>query len=433
MFQREIRLKSNIKSSFNPDEERMPNMNKPKLHFLFALVAMLSFAILPPQAEATTVKAKPVSAAKQEKERLVLMPLRIPEEDKNLAGAMETALVKGLQQKYDVFSGEQVAQKARQIFLKESRNTAHAECDETRCMQNIAEAFQAELIATANVTQQDGSYFLALSIQNIFDNKVMYSESLPCEKCSAVQVVEKLKELSGTVAAATQTSISLPNMPVVVAAVPVYASAAQTKDRELQKEIDAKLNASTDETAKNLVMVSIPGKNYEIGKYDVTQAQWRAVMGDKRKPSDNCDTCPMDNLNWYDTQKFIEKLNSASGRQYRLPTEEEWEYACYAGSQTKYCGGNDVDAVAWYQLKNDNIYGPLHPVGQKQPNGYGLYDMSGNAWQWLQDPSDEHGSSVHVLRGGDSLHHSKAYVRASAREEKGITEVASFRLARTLP
>lgn len=129
-------------------------------------------------------------------ERLVLMPLRLGEEDKRLQGAMETALVQGLQQNYIVFAGEQVAQKAREIFLKESRNTAKKECDETRCMQGIAEAFQAELIATANVTKQDGGYFLSLSIQNIFDNKVVYSNSIPCRNCDSFQVVDKLKELS---------------------------------------------------------------------------------------------------------------------------------------------------------------------------------------------------------------------------------------------
>jgi formylglycine-generating enzyme required for sulfatase activity len=83
--------------------------------------------------------------------------------------------------------------------MKESRNALHTECDETRCMQNIAGAFQSELIATANVTKQGGTYFLALSIQNIFDNKVVYSESLPCEGCNPAQVVEKLKELSGNI------------------------------------------------------------------------------------------------------------------------------------------------------------------------------------------------------------------------------------------
>lgn len=130
-------------------------------------------------------------------ERLVLMPLRVGEDSRNLQGAMETALVQGLQKYYVVFSGEQVSQKAREIFLKETRNTTKRDCDETRCMQNIAMAFQAELIATANVTKQDGGYFLVLSIQNIFDHKVVYSNSVPCRSCDSFQVVDKLKEMSG--------------------------------------------------------------------------------------------------------------------------------------------------------------------------------------------------------------------------------------------
>jgi hypothetical protein len=137
----------------------------------------------PLSSQVASKQNKPAKLALQEKEKLVLMPLRVPEEDKNLTGAMETALVEGLQQKYAVFSGEQVSQKAHEIFMRESRNTAHRECDVTKCMQNIAMAFQAELIATANVTKQDGIYYLALSIQNIFDNKVEYSKSLTCKNC----------------------------------------------------------------------------------------------------------------------------------------------------------------------------------------------------------------------------------------------------------
>jgi len=131
-----------------------------------------------------------------EKERLVLMPLRLEEADKSRQAAMEVALLEGLQQKYEVFAGAKVANKAREIFNKESHNTAHNECDETRCLQNIAEAFQAELIAVANVSKQDDGYFLALTIRNIFDDKVVYSKSTPCKNCDAYQVVDKLKELS---------------------------------------------------------------------------------------------------------------------------------------------------------------------------------------------------------------------------------------------
>lgn len=129
-------------------------------------------------------------------ERLVLMPLRLSDADKNHQAAMETALVQGLKKRYIVFSGEQVSQKAREMFLKESRNMTHTECDETRCLQNIAEAFQSELIATASISNESNGYFLALSIQNIFDNKVIFSNSVPCKSCDAYEVVSKLKELS---------------------------------------------------------------------------------------------------------------------------------------------------------------------------------------------------------------------------------------------
>jgi hypothetical protein len=198
-------------------------MSKSKLRYLFSVIMAATFLVAIPHHSQAVTETKHNATQQVEKERLVLMPLRVPDEDKNLTGAMETALVKGLQQKYDVYSGEQVSQKAHEIFMKESRNTAHKECDETKCMQNIAMAFQAELIATANVTKQDGIYYLALSIQNIFDNKVVYSESLPCKNCDGAQVVEKLKELSGT-------SITVTTAPAV-------------------EEAQAKLNLSDSETA----------------------------------------------------------------------------------------------------------------------------------------------------------------------------------------
>ena len=149
--------------------------------------------------------AKPVKTAKGQqvqKERLVLMPLRLGETDQNLQGAMETALVEGLQRQYEVLSGEQVARKAREIFQKESRNTAKKECDETRCLQGITEAFNSELLAIASVTKQDGGYFLALSIRNLYDNIDVYSKSLPCRGCDSFQAVDKIKELVGTPAVA---------------------------------------------------------------------------------------------------------------------------------------------------------------------------------------------------------------------------------------
>ena len=169
-------------------------MRKYRMQKISSIIVFLICAGFGIQNLALAAQQKP---AKVEKERMVLMPLRVPEEDSSLLGAMETALVQGLQQKYEVLSGERVAKKAKEIFDKESHSSAKKECDETRCMQGIAEAFQAELLATANVTKRIDGYILALSIQNIFDNKVVFSNSTPCKNCDAYQVIDKLKELSG--------------------------------------------------------------------------------------------------------------------------------------------------------------------------------------------------------------------------------------------
>lgn len=122
------------------------------------------------------------------------MPLRLSDEDKSLKGAMEVALSEGLQQTYTVFSGDKVQQKAKEIFNNESK-IATKECDETKCMQDIAIAFQSELIAVANVTKRDKGYFLALSIQNIFDNKVVYARSIAYKNADNFELIDRLKEL----------------------------------------------------------------------------------------------------------------------------------------------------------------------------------------------------------------------------------------------
>ncbi len=146
--------------------------------------------------------AAPGQATDAHKERLVLMPLRVAAEDGSMQGAMEAAVVQGLQSRYVVFAGEQVSRKVRDIFRRESR-AAKQDCNETRCMEDIAIAFQSELIAVANVTRVDGGYLLALSIRNVMDDKAVYSNSMPCRGCDVFQVVERLKLLGGPVSMAT--------------------------------------------------------------------------------------------------------------------------------------------------------------------------------------------------------------------------------------
>ena len=143
----------------------------------------------------------------------------------------------------------------------------------------------------------------------------------------------------------------------------------------------------------------IPAQDYYLGKYPVTQQQWEAVMGDNPSYFKG-GSMPVETVSWDDAQLFIQKLNQLSGKQnYRLPTEEEWEYACRAGTITEYYFGDDESQLGEYAWYNGNSGQTTHPVGQKKPNGWGLYDMAGNVWEWMDSWYDS-SCSVRVYRGG---------------------------------
>lgn len=153
-------------------------------------------------------------------------------------------------------------------------------------------------------------------------------------------------------------------------------------------------------------------KAFKLGNYEVTQKAWYSLMGSNPSDEKNCDDCPVDRVDWNDIQNYLKKLNKKTGGRYRLPTEAEWEYACKSGGRFEdYCGGDNASSLAWI---DDNSDRKSHPVGQKSPNGLGLYDMSGNVWEWVQDcwnssynGAPTNGSAWHtgkcerrVLRGG---------------------------------
>ncbi len=135
--------------------------------------------------------------------------------------------------------------------------------------------------------------------------------------------------------------------------------------------------------------------DFSIGKHEVTQAQWRAVMGNNPSNFKNCDQCPVEQVSWEDIQLFLTQLNAKTGKKYRLPTEAEWEFAARGGNQSngyKYAGSNVLSEVAWF---NDNL-GRTHPVGGKKANELGLYDMSGNVWEWCQDWKEVYPSTTQI-------------------------------------
>jgi formylglycine-generating enzyme required for sulfatase activity len=174
-----------------------------------------------------------------------------------------------------------------------------------------------------------------------------------------------------------------------------------------------------DEQPVHQVTIGAP---FYLGKYEVTQAQWVALMGSNPSEFRGADQ-PVEQVSWEDAQAFIRKLNAlGDGFEYRLPTEAEWEYACRAGTTGDFAG--DLDALGWYEV---NSKGRTHPVGQKQPNKFGLYDMHGNVWEWCADMAPETyqgaphdgsawvsaGNDKRILRGGswdhDSNHARSAY------------------------
>jgi formylglycine-generating enzyme required for sulfatase activity len=124
--------------------------------------------------------------------------------------------------------------------------------------------------------------------------------------------------------------------------------------------------------------------SYKIAKYQITQQQWEAVMGNNPSEFTGYDI-PVHKVTWNDVQAFIQKLNILTGKNYRLPTEAEWEYAARGGNQSKgytYSGSNNIDEVAWYGGNSNN---QPHPVGEKKPNELGIYDMTGNVGEWCSD------------------------------------------------
>jgi len=158
--------------------------------------------------------------------------------------------------------------------------------------------------------------------------------------------------------------------------------------------------------------------SFSIGQTEVTQELWQAVMGSNPSYSKGAKR-PVEKVSWNDCRAFITKLNQLTGKNFRLPTEAEWEYAARGGKNSKgykYAGSNTIGDVAWYE---DNSDDKTHDVATKKPNELGLYDMNGNVWEWCQDRYGDYGSSSQtnptspssgsdrVLRGGSWINYAR--------------------------
>jgi formylglycine-generating enzyme required for sulfatase activity len=191
-------------------------------------------------------------------------------------------------------------------------------------------------------------------------------------------------------------------------------------------KMGSKLGAADEQPVHEVTL-----DDFYIGKFEVTQSEWNLVMaGDTNKRYfEGCDSCPVERVSWYNVMEFIDKLNATTSANYRLPTEAEWEFAARGGNYSKgykYSGSHSDDSVAW---KVGNAGNMTHPAGLKKPNELGIYDMTGNVFEWCADwfspdwyqvspaenPSGPGDGDFRVIRGG-SWFYDFAGLRTTDRE-----------------
>jgi formylglycine-generating enzyme required for sulfatase activity len=209
---------------------------------------------------------------------------------------------------------------------------------------------------------------------------------------------------------------------------------------------DGEKDGLTDERPQHEVTISKP---FYLGVYEVTQEQYEQIMG--KNPSEfKGAKYPVEAVIWEDAVEFCKKLSAKTGKTVSLPTEAQWEYACRAGTKTRFGFGDkdeDLGDYAWWGYDNGNSEKQTHPVGQKKPNAWGLYDMHGNVWEWCsdwyadsyanakkQDPTGPDSGELRVLRGG-SWFSFPQHCRSASRNSKAVGNrilsifVGGFRVA----
>ncbi|MBI5205372.1 MAG: SUMF1/EgtB/PvdO family nonheme iron enzyme [Nitrospirae bacterium] len=293
-------------------------------------------------------------------------------------------------------------------------------CASGECIVEAGQLLGVGKIVTGSIGLVGKTYYLALSVINVETGKIENSSEDKC-KCEIDDLIDSskrlVKRLLGEQVATPQTTAETPKP-------------AETKQSQQPPSTPFSKGGYTDSSGIEMVYVKggcyQMGESYNahevclddfyIGKYEVTQGQWKAIMGNNPSYFKDCgDNCPVEQVSWSDAQDFIRKFNNKSGKNYRLPTEAEWEYSARSGGKNeKYSGTSNESELADYAWYYKNSGNKTHPVGQKKPNGLGLYDMSGNVWEWVNDwydsdyfknspknnPTGPSSGKDRVLRGG---------------------------------
>ena len=339
--------------------------------------------------------------------------------------------------KYEVYSQENV----RTLAGWEAQKMQLG-CTDTRCLTALGQMDIAKLIS-GSVGKIGGTYTVSLSL---FDTRSVRAERKISEFCSLEN------ELIGLVQQAGRKLLGV----VEVDPVPTVAAKKEPKPKEgwidpvtgmefifvkgdCFEMGDIFGDGREDERPVHEVCLD----DFYIGKYEVTQGQWEKVMGNLSSFYRRADTAHPIIVSWNHAQWFIDRLNSQNGHRYRLPTEAEWEYASRSGGKKEKFSGTsreeELGIYAWYRGSMVNVGN--HSVGQKKPNGLGLYDMSGNAKEWCADwydgnyyknspkynPPGPNDGNYRVLRGG-SWELDAAYVRTTARDWADPAAASVFKL-----
>jgi len=356
------------------------------------------------------------------REKLAVLDLDRSGVEAELAFSMSVVLRDELyaQGKFEVLSREDLVAIAKRLSLQQQ---AGDDCADDQCLVSYGRALGTRYMVAGVLSKVGSTYSVSLRLLDTEGNNagVVNRVSERC-KCSH-------DELFDTVAVAAAKLMGLePTGPVQARTAPAPSVPGLEPEMTFVKGGCFQMGDSLGEGARDEKPVhEVCVDDFSIGRYEVTQGQWEKVMGQNPAHFPRGEDYPVETVSWNDAREYIGSLNRKSGKTYRLPTEAEWEYACRSGGRVeKYCGGDNPEELAWHK---GNSRGATRLVGTKAPNGLGIYDMSGNVWEWVGDWYDQgyysdspkrnppgSSSGTYRVRRGGSWRVSPQDVRSTVRE-----------------